>query len=270
MSDAIASRYMDEHGRVSFYDLANALRTPLPCPRLQSYWHFEDCRFAKGAQTCSEPLHILNCPLPQHDLRNGRLNQTAYALFLFIRDICNGDLVAWIDDRLAVADQPGADRAARMRQALLEPLGCIYGISGKMVSLAAAAALLRGADPDRERWVTIGASMVVVDTLVHNWLHRTGCLRRLGAEHAIGPTCYGPNGCAAIIEYAAHQIDARQFCPDGPASFPRRSSELIWRFCANLGLDICNGNRIDDGKACDRATCPLFGHCERVPLRAST
>ena len=33
--------------------------------------------------------------------------------------------------------------------------------------------LLLGADPSRERWVTTGASMVAIDTLVHNWLHRT-------------------------------------------------------------------------------------------------
>ena len=145
----------------------------------------------------------------------------------------------------------------------------IPGTSRIVVSLAAAELLL-AADPDRERWVTTGASMVVVDTLVHNWLHRTGCLRRLGAEHTYGPACYGPNGCAAIIEYAAHQIDARQFCPDGPAFFPRLLQKGIWRFCANRSLDICNGNRIDDGKGCDQATCPLFGDCERVPLRASS
>jgi hypothetical protein len=34
-------------------------------------------------------------------LRNGRLNQTAYSLFLFVRDVANGDLVQWIDDQLS-------------------------------------------------------------------------------------------------------------------------------------------------------------------------
>ena len=110
--------------------------------------------------------------------------------------------------------------AARMRQALLEPLRCIHGVSHKILSMALADLLL-GADPDRERWLTTGASMVAVDTLVHNWLHRTGILRRLGAEHAYGPACYRPGGCASIIEEAAHHIDARQFCPEGPAFFPR-------------------------------------------------
>jgi hypothetical protein len=30
-------------------------------------------------------------PLPR--LRNGRLNETAYSFFLFVRDIANGDIV---------------------------------------------------------------------------------------------------------------------------------------------------------------------------------
>src|SRR3954449_4814355 len=95
VSDAIAERYMDEHGSISFYEVQNGLRQRPSCPRLTSYWQFAECRFAKTAQTCSEPAHLSACPVPRHDLRNGRLNQTAYALFFFLRDVCNGDLVAW-------------------------------------------------------------------------------------------------------------------------------------------------------------------------------
>jgi hypothetical protein len=50
--------------------------------------------------------------------------------------------------------------------------------------------LLLGTDLKRERWLTTGASLIVIDTLVHNWMHRTGILRELGAEHAYGPACY--------------------------------------------------------------------------------
>jgi hypothetical protein len=42
----------------------------------------------------AEPDHFPACPLPTHDLRNGRLNQAAYSLFLFMRDVANGDLSA--------------------------------------------------------------------------------------------------------------------------------------------------------------------------------
>ena len=34
--------------------------------------------------------------------------------------------------------------------------------------------------------------MIAVDTLVHNFLHRTGILRRFRADHAYGLACYQP------------------------------------------------------------------------------
>src|SRR5918998_5635530 len=55
IGDAIAAQYIDEHGTVCFSEMEDALRSSPACPRLQSYWHFEDCRFAKNAHTCSEP-----------------------------------------------------------------------------------------------------------------------------------------------------------------------------------------------------------------------
>ena len=111
--------------------------------------------------------------------------------------------------------------------------------------------------------------MIAIDTLVHNWMHRTGILRRLGAEHGYGPRCYQPRGCADIIAQAAAQIDARAFDPSFPQCFPRYVQAAIWRFCAQLGLDICNGNRIDDRHRCGRAECPLFQRCDRVSLRVA-
>src|SRR3954451_24964316 len=40
VSDAIAERYMDEHGSISFYEVQNGLRQRPSCPRLTSYWRF--------------------------------------------------------------------------------------------------------------------------------------------------------------------------------------------------------------------------------------
>ena len=62
--------------------------------------------------------------------------------------------------------------------------------------------------------------MIAVDTLVHNFLHRTGILHRFQADHAYGAACYRPGGCADIIEAVAHQIDARQFNRRFPKTFP--------------------------------------------------
>ena len=81
--------------------------------------------------------------ITKHDLRNGRLNQTAYSLFLFVRDVANGDLVGWIDRQLQGADDPpGPDRLARMRESLIQPLREVYGVSDKALTMALSCILL--------------------------------------------------------------------------------------------------------------------------------
>ena len=81
--------------------------------KLQGYWAFTGCQYHKGFQTCAYPNQFGDCPLPRHPLRNGRLNQTAYSLFLFIRDIAGGDIVTWIDRQLA--DYPGSGNLTAAR-----------------------------------------------------------------------------------------------------------------------------------------------------------
>jgi hypothetical protein len=252
---------------VRWHDIENSLAEAPSCPKLACYWAFERCGYRKNTGICAEPGHQPACPLPRHDLRNGRLNQTAYSLFLFIRDLAAGDIVGWIDERLASVDPiPASDRAARLRQALIEPLGNVYGVSNKVLAMALSELLLAG-DAKRSLWIEAGTGMVAVDTLVHNFLHRTGILELFGASHLYGPRCYAPDGCAAIIERIAGGIDARRFNPTFPANFPRFVQHAIWRFCAAAGLDRCNGHRIDDRLACGQTDCPIFASCGRVPLK---
>jgi hypothetical protein len=267
ISNHVAWGYMERHGRLAWNRVVSLIDAGPSCQKLQSYWHFDRCGYQKGLRACREPDHFAVCPLPTHDLRNGNLNQAAYSLFLFIRDIANGDLVGWIDERLANVDLwTEAGRADRLRQALLEPLGHIYGVSNKVLSMALANLLL-GADRRRPLWAEAGAVMIAIDTLVHNFLHRTGILARLDAAHPYGPACYAPDGCAEILERIAANIDARQFNPAFPANFPRFVQHAIWRFCAEYGLDECNGRQIDDRRRCDRDDCPAFRLCDRVPLK---
>jgi hypothetical protein len=94
ISNQVAYEYMEKHGRATWRQIKQGLDRGASCPKLKSYWHFHDCRYDKVSRTCAEPDHIRRCPLPKHDLRNGRLNQTAYSLYLFIRDVADGDLVA--------------------------------------------------------------------------------------------------------------------------------------------------------------------------------
>jgi hypothetical protein len=216
ISDRVADDYMDQHGRVTWHDIERALANSPSCPKLQSYWQFHGCRYQKASQTCAEPDHIAHCPLPTHTLRNGRLNQTAYSLYLFMRDIADNDLVGWIETQLtSAAASVDAYRIARMRHALVDPLRYVYGVSDKVLSMALSV-LLMAAPKNMRLWAEVGVGMVAIDTLVHNFLVRTGILRRFNADHLYGPACYRPDGCADIIEWVANQIDARQFNPRFP------------------------------------------------------
>ena len=266
ISDRVAYQYMERHGQATWSDLECKLARPVSCPKLKSYWHFHDCRYDKTSGTCAEPCHVDQCPLPSHHLRNGRLNQTAYSLYLFIRDIADGDLVGWIDSRLKDADDPTVpDRLGRMREALIEPLRQVYGVADKVLTMALSCILL-AAPKNRPRWIEVGGSMIAIDTLVHNFLHRTGILQRFDADHSYGAACYQPGGCADIIALVAERIDARAFNPRFPAVFPRFVQHAIWRYCAQSGLDVCNGNRINDRKSCANIYCRLYSICDRIRL----
>jgi hypothetical protein len=267
IADRIAHDYMQRHGSARWARIKASLDRKPSCPKLRGYWPFYDCRYRKGSATCAEPRHIGACPLPRLPLRNGHLNQMAYSLFLFIRDVADGDFVGWIDAQLSSVNSKSVDRLAALLQAIIAPLRNVYGVSDKVLTMTLADLLL-SADQQRPLWRQIGATMVVVDSLVHNFLHRTGILRRLGAEHPYGERCYRLGGCADILSLLAAEIDARQFNPSFPKSFPRFVQSAVWRYCAADGLDICNGNRINDDAACDNRHCQLFRHCDRVTLRA--
>jgi hypothetical protein len=262
ISDRVATDYIAKHGSARWSDIEQNLRQAATCPKLQSYWHYHGCRYDKISRTCAAPDHIDDCPVPSHTLRNGRLNQTAYSLYLFIRDVADGDIVGWIDQRIRGADRPhGAERLARLREALIGPLREVYGVADKVLTMTLSCILL-AAPRGYENWREVGASMITVDTLVHNFLHRTGILNRFGAAHAYGAACYGPAGCADIIGLVAEQIDATPFNPRFPAVFPRFVQHAIWRYCAQLGLDVCNGNRIDDRKSCSNVYCQIHSICD--------
>jgi len=269
ISDQVATDYMERHGRARWADIDAKIAISPSCPKLKSYWHFYDCRYDKISRTCSKPDHIDGCPLPSHLLRNGRLNQAAYSLFLFIRDIGDGDLVGWIDRQFQVIDDPaGPNRLTRLREAIVGPLREVYGVSDKVLTMTLSCILL-AAPKRRHLWHEVGASMIAIDTLVHNFLVRTGTLARFNANHAYGAACYQAGGCADIIDVVAQRIDARQFNSGFPQPFPRFVQHAIWRYCAQSGLDVCNGNRLDDRKSCNNAYCQVRSNCDRITLNST-
>jgi hypothetical protein len=260
---------MEKHGTASWAQIEASIGASPYCPKLRSYWHYESCRYDKGSFTCSEPDHIDACPVPRPRLRNGRLNQTAYSLFLFVRDIAGGDLIGWIDSQLEAAGAPSKTQLEATRQeALLGPLRHIYGVSDKVLTMALST-LLIGVRSKRPVWFETGKAMIAVDTLVHNFLYRTGILQDCGIPHNYGAACYAAGGCAEVIRTIAGRIDARTFNPKFPAGFPRFVQHAIWRFCAADGLNLCNGNRIDDRKPCQTTYCYLYQKCHRIPLKST-
>jgi hypothetical protein len=265
ISDSVAAGYMEAHGTASAFEIGTSLESSQPCGKLRSYWNFRSCGYRKSNQTCKQQALFRTCPVPRLDLRNGSLNQAAYSLFLFMRDVACRDFVAWIDERLNRTCRSGRDRAT----ALIEPLSHIHGLQAKVLSMSLASLLLAG-DPKRHLWRAAGAQMIAIDTLVHNWLHRTGILRGLDAEHAYGAACYSDGNCSDILRRVSSKIDGRAFNVGYPECFPRFVQHAIWRFCARQQLDQCNGNRIDDRRRCNRFSCIAFENCSRLKLgRAS-
>jgi len=268
ISDRVARDYAARHGRATWSELHENLRSA-ECAKLRSYWQYSDCRYDKTSQTCAEPEHFDTCKLPRLRLRNGRLNQTAYSLFLFVRDIAGGDLVGWIRHQIDCANGHHAcDFSAARQAALIGPLQHVYGVGEKTLSMALST-LLIGARDIEPVWFETGKNMVVVDSLAHNFLHRTGILHGCGTVHAYGQGCYAEGGCAAVIRKIAASIDCRQFNSAFPSVFPRFVQHSIWRFCAAEAANVCNGNRIDDRHACQDRYCRLGSKCDRKPLKLS-
>jgi len=263
ISDAVALGYIEDHERISARSVERALAKGPSCPKLRAYHRFYDCGFRKWEDRCAEPNHKPNCPLPRHDLRNGRLNQTAYSLWLFMRDVEN--FVSWVDQQLrpTLADRIGSP--GYLTGPVVGPMSHIYGVSAKTLNLAMATLLLAG-DAERPDWIRAGADMIAVDSLVHNWFCRTGILRRLGMEHAFGEACYRQTGCAAVIRSVARRIDARRYNRGYPKDFPRFVQFALWSFCATDEQNICNGRRINDRKGCVNKDCLIFEDCDRLIL----
>jgi hypothetical protein len=136
IANRVAEDFIHRHGNVGWSDIEQTLALSPSCPKLGGYWLFNDCRYHKTSGTCTEPDHFAACPLPRHPLRNGHLNQMAYSLALFIRDIAGGDLVHWIDQQLAAVDAKSAMNVAAARDALIGPLRNVYGVSDKVLALA--------------------------------------------------------------------------------------------------------------------------------------
>ena len=130
ISDGIAAGYIEQHGSAEAADIRASLNKRQGCAKLNGYWVFEECGYRKTAGTCNEPALLQRCPLPRLNLRNGSLNQAAFSIFMFMRDVAGGDFVSWLDRRLGNADSGhGLERAKGLRDAVIQPQRYVHGLS---------------------------------------------------------------------------------------------------------------------------------------------
>ena len=263
ISDSVAGSYLDMYGNATWPQIKAQLARRPDCSLLRGYWTYHCCQYDKTRQTCSQLAHFVGCPVPPHPLRNGRLNQTAFSFFFFVRDVAGSDLFEWIDDQLEEAQNLGDLH----QEALIGPMRHIFGVSDKVLTMTLSSLLMadRANSPD---WFAVGSQMIVVDRLVHNFLARTGILKRFGARHSYGPACYGAGNCADILRSVSAKIDARKFEPTYPSNFPRYTQHALWRYCAADALDVCNGNNIDDRKSCENTSRAIFKNCAKIALKS--
>ena len=257
ISDRIAGDYIDRHGNSSWRTIESMLADHrCQCPKLGGFDTYRGCGYRKTAGTCRNPTDLPDCPVPALPLRKGDLNQLAFSLYYFLRDRCQGDLVGFIDGIFAAVDEADlVDPIKAKRDRLMAEFSSrprhLRQTDRNDVELAA-----HGGGSQRPDWLKVGRSMVTIDSLVHNFLHRTGILVAFDQVHRYGPACHGPRGCATVIYQLADRIDAREVNRAYPRIFPRFIEFAIWAFCAETRADICNGRQIDDRFPCTQDRLP--------------
>ncbi len=284
VSDAIALGYIATHGNADRATIRKHLAaTRCACPKLAGFEAHLGCRYRKEAATCARPQHLRLCPVRKLPLRKGLLNVQAYSLHFFLHDVCDDDLAGFIDRQIVETkaeagehDQPGADRGSdrdtqtdaadwidMARARLIAAFSRVEGVSSKLANMILADILL-GGRPDNPDWEAVGATCVVVDSLVHKFLDRTGILKACGATHGYGVACHRDHGCDGVIRQLARGIDASTLRPGYPAYFPRAIQAAIWIFCTASELDYCNAANVGKGRQCKIAgVCPVARGCAK-------
>ena len=141
----------------------------------------------------------------------------------------------------------------------------IHGVADKLANMTLSFFLL--ADQDNKSYANLGQTMIAIDSLVHNFLVRSGLAAFYDCQHNYGPGC--SKNCVPVIDSLSKKIDARQFNKAHPSYFPRFIQFSIWRFCTISGENICNGVNIDDSKPCNQKNCPVYLLCDHAILKTN-
>lgn len=228
------------------YNRVKQAVTTARCSKLASFQALKGCGYSKTANKCTEPAYFKSCPLPAFDMKRGALNHMAFSLFFFLRDVCGRDFYTFVTQHFGEG-QLAAGAMGELLQSFIKKITTIASVGPKLAHMALSGLFLTcypGWDYRR-----VGLHMIAVDSLVHNFLHRTGILADYGVNHAYGPRCHNQTGCLGVIHDLASHIDCREFNPTLPAHFPRFIQYHIWAYCGQAGENICNLNKCKPGKA---------------------
>lgn len=258
MSDRAASSWLSTNGSPDFQELA--LRLPHErCECVGSVDGISGCGYLRSQRVCSHPALLASCIVPTIPARKGQLSRLAVALSYWAAQLPNQSLGAWVRSKLKRGDHRAGGAA------MVEDLKRLPGVSDKVASMIASDVAI-GLSAGSDALLRAGASVIVVDRLVHNLLIRTGAVRIAGRSHAFGLGCYAEGGCRDLIVLFARGIDARQFNRRWPTFAPRMLQHAIWRLCAGDEMNICNGNNTRADAACGIRSCPAFDACARVGI----
>ena len=236
--------YAKQQRKPTFNRVKQALKGA-QCPKLATFETFKGCGYQKTKPSCREPAFLRSCPLPTFDMKRGSLNHMAFSLYFFLRDVAGGDFYTYVTEHFGQAAGSGG-AITDLLQSFIKKVTTIANVGPKLAHMALSGLFLcRYPGWDYRR---VGLHMIAVDSLVHNFLHRTGILDSYQLDHAYGPRCHTQNGCLGVIQDLAKHIDCRKFNPTLPAHFPRFVQYHIWAFCAKNAENICNLNKCKPGK----------------------
>ena len=118
-------------------------------------------------------------------MKRGALNQMAFSLYFFLRDVCVRDFYAFVRDHFGEG-QPSAEAVNERLHDFIGKITTIANVGPKLAHMALSGLFLTrypGWD-----YRQVGLHMIAVDSLVHTFLHRTGILANYEVDHLVGAT----------------------------------------------------------------------------------
>jgi hypothetical protein len=262
-SDYVADAVWDKMNPKPTYHRLKKELASAKCPKLRSFGDFHECGYSKTNKNCNESKFLRKCPLPRYGMKNGKLNQMVFSVYLFLRDQCKGDFPGFVQgivgaESLKQLKGMKEDELGSAIRNLVGEMDQIFNVGPKLANMTLSELLsvkkVKGWD-----YSQLFPHMVAVDTLVHEFLHRTGTLKLYGLEHKYGESvCHSQNGCVGVINNISRQIDCKRYSEEYPEYYPRMVQVCIWKFCT----DSCNKNNCKYDQLDD--LCEFYDWCEHL------